>query len=115
VIGRQVAVEAALLVSYAGEKPYMNTPTAITKQAAETPHANEPQPLHNGRPNGPGAVFLRDNCLRHFNFQNPMQLVMPPSPFMAPEAVIGMGVYSAKAVLEGKGRDVWEMIAENVP
>jgi pyruvate dehydrogenase (quinone) len=46
---------------------------------------------------------------------NPMQLVMPPSPFMAPEAVIGMGVYSAKAVLEGKGRDVWEMIAENVP
>jgi hypothetical protein len=26
-----------------------------------------------------------------------------------------MGVYSAKAVLEGKGRDVWEMIVENVP
>ena len=46
---------------------------------------------------------------------NPMQLVMPPSPFMAPEAVIGMGVYTAKAVLEGKGRDVWEMIVENVP
>jgi hypothetical protein len=32
-----------------------------------------------------------------------MQLVMPPSPFMAPEAVIGIGVYTAKAVLEGKG------------
>ncbi len=46
---------------------------------------------------------------------NPMQLVMPPSPFMAPEAVIGMGIYTAKAVLEGKGRDVWEMIVENVP
>src|SRR5271169_2239466 len=46
---------------------------------------------------------------------NPMQLVTPPSPFMAPEAVIGMGVYSAKAVLEGKGRDVWEMVVENVP
>ena len=46
---------------------------------------------------------------------NPMQLVTPPSPFMAPEAVIGMGVYTAKAVLEGKGRDVWEMIVENVP
>src|ERR1700759_5706982 len=45
---------------------------------------------------------------------NPMQLVMPPSPFMAPEAVIGMGVYSAKAILEGKGRDVWEMMVENV-
>jgi len=46
---------------------------------------------------------------------NPMQLVIPPSPFMAPEAVIGMGVYSAKAVLEGKGRDVWEMMVENIP
>jgi len=46
---------------------------------------------------------------------NPMQLVMPPSPFMAPEAVIGMGVYTVKAVLEGKGRDVWEMMVENVP
>jgi pyruvate dehydrogenase (quinone) len=46
---------------------------------------------------------------------NPMQLVMLPSPFMAPEAVIGMGVYTVKAVLEGKGRDVWEMMVENVP
>src|ERR1700726_2022812 len=46
---------------------------------------------------------------------NPMQLVMPPSPFMAPEAVIGMGVYTAKAVLRGKGRDVWEMVVENIP
>src|SRR5258708_5619208 len=45
---------------------------------------------------------------------NPMQLVMPPSPFMAPEAVIGMGVYTAKAVLEGKGHDVWEMMVENI-
>ena len=45
---------------------------------------------------------------------NPMQLVMPPSPFMAPEAVIGMGVYTAKAILEGKGRDVWEMMVENI-
>jgi pyruvate dehydrogenase (quinone) len=45
---------------------------------------------------------------------NPMQLVTPPSPFMAPEAVIGMGVYTAKAVLQGKGGDVWEMVVENV-
>jgi pyruvate dehydrogenase (quinone) len=45
----------------------------------------------------------------------PMQLVMPPSPFVAPEAVVGMAVYSAKAVLHGKGRDVWEMVVENVP
>jgi len=46
---------------------------------------------------------------------NPMQLVMPPSPLVAPEAVIGMGVYTAKAVLEGKGHDVWEMMVENIP
>src|SRR3984885_4932416 len=46
---------------------------------------------------------------------NQMQRVMPPSPFMAPEAVVGMAVYSAKAVLEGKGHDVWEMIVENIP
>jgi hypothetical protein len=29
--------------------------------------------------------------------------------------VIGMGVYTAKALLEGKGRDVWEMIWETFP
>src|SRR6202051_170102 len=46
---------------------------------------------------------------------NPMQLVMPPSPFMAPGAVVGMGVYTANAGLEGKGRDVWEMVVENIP
>ena len=46
---------------------------------------------------------------------NPMQLVVPPSPLVAPEAVIGMAVYSAKAILTGKGHDVWELIAENVP
>jgi pyruvate dehydrogenase (quinone) len=46
---------------------------------------------------------------------NPMQLVMPPSPFVRPEAVVGMGVYTAKAMLHGKGRDVWEMIVENIP
>jgi pyruvate dehydrogenase (quinone) len=46
---------------------------------------------------------------------NPMQLVMPPSPFVRPEAVVGMGVYTAKAILHGKGRDVWEMVVENIP
>jgi pyruvate dehydrogenase (quinone) len=46
---------------------------------------------------------------------NPMQLVMPPSPFIAPEAVVGMGVYTAKAMLHGRGHDVWEMIIENIP
>jgi pyruvate dehydrogenase (quinone) len=45
----------------------------------------------------------------------PMQLVMPPSPFVAPEAVVGMAVYSARAMLQGKGHDVWEMIVDNVP
>jgi hypothetical protein len=42
----------------------------------------------------------------------PMQLVMPPSPLIAPEAVVGMGVYTA---LQAKRRDVWEMMVENVP
>jgi pyruvate dehydrogenase (quinone) len=46
---------------------------------------------------------------------NPMQLVMPPSPLVSPEAVVGMAVYSAKAMLHGKGHDVWEMIVENIP
>src|SRR5260221_477774 len=45
----------------------------------------------------------------------PMQLVMPPSPLVAPEAVVGMAVYSARAMLHGKGHDVWEMIVENIP
>jgi pyruvate dehydrogenase (quinone) len=45
----------------------------------------------------------------------PMQLVTPPSPFVAPEAVVGMAVYSAKAMLHGHGNDVWEMITENIP
>jgi pyruvate dehydrogenase (quinone) len=45
----------------------------------------------------------------------PMQLVMPPSPFVSPEAVIGMAVYGARAMLQGKGRDVWEMMVENIP
>jgi pyruvate dehydrogenase (quinone) len=45
----------------------------------------------------------------------PMQLVTPPSPFVAPEAVVGMAVYTARAMLHGKGHDVWEMIVENIP
>ena len=45
----------------------------------------------------------------------PMQLVMPPSPFVSPEAVVGMAVYTAKAMLQGKGHDVWEMMVENIP
>lgn len=45
----------------------------------------------------------------------PMQLVTPPSPFVSPEAVVGMAVYSAKAMLHGHGQDVWEMIVENIP
>ena len=45
----------------------------------------------------------------------PMQLVTPPSPFVSPEAVVGMAVYSARAMLQGKGHDVWEMLVENIP
>lgn len=44
----------------------------------------------------------------------PMQLVAPPSPFVSPEAVVGMAVYGAKAVLHGKGGDLWEMVTENI-
>ena len=32
----------------------------------------------------------------------PMQLVMPPSPLVALEAVVRMAVYSARAMLQGK-------------
>jgi len=44
----------------------------------------------------------------------PMELVMPPTPFVQPEAIIGMAVYSAKAMLQGKGHDVWEMVVDNI-
>ena len=43
----------------------------------------------------------------------PMQLVTPP--FIAPEAALGMALYSARAVLHGHGGDVVEMIRENLP
>jgi pyruvate dehydrogenase (quinone) len=29
--------------------------------------------------------------------------------------VVGMAVYSARAMLQDKGHDVWEMIVENIP
>jgi hypothetical protein len=38
-----------------------------------------------------------------------LQLVMPPSPLIAPEAVIGVAFYRTRAVLQGEGHDVWEM------
>ena len=44
-----------------------------------------------------------------------MQLVTPPSPFVSPEAVVGMAAENAKALLHRKGGDIWEMIAENIP
>ena len=44
-----------------------------------------------------------------------MQLVNAPSPFVSPEAVLGMAIYTAKAVLQGKGHDVLELVAENIP
>src|SRR6476619_5061841 len=42
---------------------------------------------------------------------NPMQLVMPP--FTAVEPAVGMALYSARAILHGRGGDVWEMVKEN--
>jgi pyruvate dehydrogenase (quinone) len=44
----------------------------------------------------------------------PMELVTPPSPFVSPEAVVGMAVYSAKAMLHGNAHDVWEMVVDNI-
>jgi pyruvate dehydrogenase (quinone) len=40
-----------------------------------------------------------------------MQLVMPP--FMQVEPAIGMALYSTRAILHGRGGDVWEMVREN--
>ena len=42
---------------------------------------------------------------------NPMQLVVPP--FVAAEPVIGMALYSTRAILHGRRGDVWEMVKEN--
>jgi pyruvate dehydrogenase (quinone) len=42
---------------------------------------------------------------------NPLQLVMPP--FTAVEPSIGMALYTTRAVLHGRGGDVWEMVKEN--
>ncbi|MGB9154441.1 MAG: thiamine pyrophosphate-dependent enzyme [Alphaproteobacteria bacterium] len=44
---------------------------------------------------------------------NRMELVMPP--FIALEPAIGMALYTTKAILHGKGGDVWEMARENFP
>ena len=43
---------------------------------------------------------------------NPQQLVMPP--YIDPKAALGMALYSARAVLAGRGADVLEMIRENL-
>jgi pyruvate dehydrogenase (quinone) len=45
----------------------------------------------------------------------PMQLVMPPSPFVSPETVVGMAVCADKAILHGKGGDVREMLVRASP
>jgi pyruvate dehydrogenase (quinone) len=42
---------------------------------------------------------------------NPMQLVMPP--FTQAEPATGMALYSTRAILHGRGGDVWEMVKEN--
>jgi len=42
---------------------------------------------------------------------NPMQLVMPP--FVQVESAIWMTPCSARAVLHGRGGDVWEMVKEH--
>ena len=59
----------------------------------------------------PGPALLP--ALPHVKV-NPMQMLMPPSPFISPKAVIGMAVYSAGAMLHGKGH-VWETMVESIP
>jgi pyruvate dehydrogenase (quinone) len=44
-----------------------------------------------------------------------MRLATPPSPFVSSEAIVGMAVYTTKAMLHGKGHDVWEVVVENIP
>jgi pyruvate dehydrogenase (quinone) len=41
-----------------------------------------------------------------------MELVMPPKVALA--QVFGTALYSAKAVLSGRGGDVWELVTENL-
>ncbi|MGI4764179.1 MAG: thiamine pyrophosphate-dependent enzyme, partial [Janthinobacterium lividum] len=43
---------------------------------------------------------------------DPMTLIMPPTIEFGP--AYGMALYSAKAILHGEGRDVWEMVKDNV-
>ena len=42
----------------------------------------------------------------------PMELVMPPAVEAGP--AVGMALYAARAVLQGKGGDLLEMIEENI-
>jgi pyruvate dehydrogenase (quinone) len=44
---------------------------------------------------------------------NPMQLVMLLLMQVEPATGIGMALYSAGAILHGRGGDVWEMVKEN--
>jgi pyruvate dehydrogenase (quinone) len=44
---------------------------------------------------------------------NPMQLVMLLLMQVEPAIGIGMALYSAGAILRGRGGDVWEMVREN--
>ena len=60
----------------------------------------------------PGPALLP--ALPHVKV-NPMQLLMPPSPFISPKVVIGMAVYSAREMLHGKGHDVRELMVESIP
>lgn len=43
---------------------------------------------------------------------NPLELVKPP--FLEAKPVIGMTLYSVRAILSGRGADVLEMVRENL-
>jgi pyruvate dehydrogenase (quinone) len=69
----------------------------------------------NGLERGPARDRVKDwlaqpgPALLHVH-ANPMQLVMP---FTQIEPAIGMALYSTRAILHGRGGDVWEMVKEN--
>lgn len=43
---------------------------------------------------------------------NPLELVKPP--FIELKPVVGMALYSARAILHGRGADVLELVRENI-
>jgi hypothetical protein len=71
----------------------------------EMPNLRQPAPGHDGWLAQPGPALLDVKVLA-------MQLVTPP--LVSREAVVGMAVYSARAILHCRGHEVWETVEENI-